>query len=355
MANDSKTLTTAMEGDGSYNRNSDLQLAGIGLALPFLKEAALSISLGSDEPLVIADYGSSQGRNSMLPMGLAIDALRARAGSERIVEVIHTDQPSNDFASLFTALRDGSNSYLAGRAAIFVSAVGRSYFDPILPPGRVHLGWTSWALHWMSRNPVDVPDHSHASMSASAAAHEAVKCQLADDWRRFLLARSTEMRVGAKLVSLFIGRTPNTLGFDWVFGEFWRVVKEMGREGLISPQEELHITAPVGWRSIADIEAPFCGGPFAGLSLEHATVIEGPDPFWDRYCETGNAQQLGRGWAGMMRATGAPVIAAALDPGRDSDALLDELFTRYADRIAASPQRSQHFLAIAVVRKSGEG
>ena len=83
--------------------------------------------------------------------------------------------------------------------------------------------------------------------------------------------------------------------------------------------------------------------------------MEGPDPYWDRYSETGDAQQLGCSWAGMMRAVTALVIAAALDPGRDADALLDELFTRYAARIAASPQRSQHFLAIAVVRKSGHG
>ena len=55
-------------------------------------------------------------------------------------------------------------------------------------------------------------------------------------------------------------------------------MKEMGREGLISPQEELHITLPVGWRSVAEIEAPFCDGPFAGLSLEHATIVEAPDP-----------------------------------------------------------------------------
>jgi hypothetical protein len=46
MANDTKTLTTAMEGGDFYNRNSDLQLAGIALALPFLEAAALSISLG---------------------------------------------------------------------------------------------------------------------------------------------------------------------------------------------------------------------------------------------------------------------------------------------------------------------
>jgi hypothetical protein len=55
---------------------------------------------------------------------------------------------------------------------------GHGNLHPILPPGRVHLGWSSWALHWMSRNPVDVPDHVLASMGASAGAHEAVKRQV---------------------------------------------------------------------------------------------------------------------------------------------------------------------------------
>jgi hypothetical protein len=132
-------------------------------------------------------------------------------------------------------------------------------------------------------------------------------------------------------------------------------VKEMGREGLISPKKELYISLPVGWRSVAEIEAPFCDGPFAGLSLEHASIVGAPDPYWDRYRETRDAEQLGRNWAGVMRAFSAPVVAAALDPSRDTDALLDNLFTRYAARIAASPRRSQFFLALAVVRKSGHG
>jgi hypothetical protein len=45
MANNNKTLTTAMEGGGFYNRNSMLQAAGIALALPFLEKAALSFPI----------------------------------------------------------------------------------------------------------------------------------------------------------------------------------------------------------------------------------------------------------------------------------------------------------------------
>jgi hypothetical protein len=46
-----------------------------------------------------------------------------------------------------------------------------------------------------------------------------VKRQLADDWKQFLLARSTEMHDGAKLVSLFMGRTTDNHGEDWFLGE----------------------------------------------------------------------------------------------------------------------------------------
>lgn len=50
----------AMEGGGSYNRNSKLQGAGGISALPLLEKAAASVVIESgDDPVVIADFGSS--------------------------------------------------------------------------------------------------------------------------------------------------------------------------------------------------------------------------------------------------------------------------------------------------------
>jgi hypothetical protein len=125
----------AMEGSGFYNRNSNLQAAGIELALPLFEDAAQTVHVDeeSQTPLVIADYGSSQGRNSMRPMRLAIETFRKRFGPDRAIEVVHTDLPSNDFTSLFTTLQEDGDSYLAGQSRVFPSAVGRSYFEPILP------------------------------------------------------------------------------------------------------------------------------------------------------------------------------------------------------------------------------
>jgi hypothetical protein len=77
---------TAMEGEGFYNKHSSVQAAGIARMLALLEEAANEVAVG-DETLVIADYGSSQGRNSMAPMRVAIETVRARCGADKPVLV----------------------------------------------------------------------------------------------------------------------------------------------------------------------------------------------------------------------------------------------------------------------------
>ena len=82
----------AMQGGGFYNRHSTLQAANLGSALPLLVEAAGTVP--ADGAMIgIADYGASQGRNSMAPMAAAIDALRPRIGPDRPITVSHVDLP----------------------------------------------------------------------------------------------------------------------------------------------------------------------------------------------------------------------------------------------------------------------
>src|SRR3546814_5855694 len=72
-------------------------------------------------------------------------------------------------------------------------------------------------------------------------------------------------------------------------------------------------------RSVEQIEEPFKNGLFAGLSLDHVSVVQAPDPYWEAYSQNGDAQQLGRSWAAMMRAANGPNFAAALAPDRNRD------------------------------------
>jgi len=343
----------AMEGDGFYNRNSSMQAAGNAMALAVWEKAAQSVDLG-EETLVIVDYGSSQGRNSMEPVSTAIRVLRARVGAERMVEVIHTDLPTNDFASLFTALNEDPGSYMVGTSAIFPFAIGRTYFEPLMPPGRVHLGWNSWTMQWMSRNPVDAPDHVFAVRSRVPEIRAAVVEQQARDWRHFLELRSRELRAGGRLLSLFPGRPPDRVGWEWLMGELWEAVCDMRRDGLFSDQEILRISVPTAPRRLADIHAPFSEDKnFAGLEIEHAEIVKGPDVHWSDFERTGDAANLAQCWTGMMRAFSGPTIMNSIDPVRDRAELVDELFSRFADRLAVNPQRHEHFIAVVLLRKIG--
>src|SRR6516162_3694626 len=95
-----------MEGRGAYNRSSCVQATGSSAAVPLFEKAASLVQLPSAAgPVVIADYGSSEGHNSLEPLTAAIAVLRRRIGPERAIWVVHTDLPGNDLPPCFGCLR----------------------------------------------------------------------------------------------------------------------------------------------------------------------------------------------------------------------------------------------------------
>jgi hypothetical protein len=75
-----------MEGKGSYNKHAKLPASGAAMAMPSLEKATQRLQLdASDQPVVIADYGSSQGKNSMAP----------HAGCNRRSAEAHRGKPAN--------------------------------------------------------------------------------------------------------------------------------------------------------------------------------------------------------------------------------------------------------------------
>jgi hypothetical protein len=184
-----------MEGHGAYNRSSRVQAAGSSPAVPLLEEAARKVPLATaPEPVVIADYGSSEGRNSLVPLSVAIAIVRERIGQERGIAVVHTDLPGNDFGALFQTLASDPDSYLRDDPRVFPSAIGRSFYEQILPDSSVSLGWSSWAVQWLSRVPALIPDHVQVAYSQDAETKSVFSLQAARDWELFLRYRAAEIR-----------------------------------------------------------------------------------------------------------------------------------------------------------------
>jgi hypothetical protein len=185
-----------MGGKGFYNKYAAIPASGGALALPLLEEAARQIILdSSDRPIVIADYGSSQGKNSLAPMRAAIAVLRTRVGPQRPIVIYHTDLPANDFSTLFEVLESDPASYLWEEYSVFPGAIGRSFYRPILPPSYVDLAWSSYAAVWLSQ----IQDHFFIPCTGGAVRAE-FEHQAALDWKTFLSLRATELRPDGRLV-----------------------------------------------------------------------------------------------------------------------------------------------------------
>jgi hypothetical protein len=350
----SRAAGAPMEGGGFYNRHSALQAGGVAGLLPLIAEAARSVPIGS-EPVVLADYGSSQGRNAMGPMRVAIEELRRRLGPDRPIQIIHTDLPGNDFAALFTALEDDPASYMSGASRVFPSAVGRSYFEPILPPASVHIGWNTWTLHWLSGDPVRVRDHVLPTLSRDRQLAEHVAERQARDWELFLRCRSEELRPGGSLICGFVGRDGEKTGWEWLGGEFWGAILDLGREGLVSPEEQASMTTPTAGRTVDAVRAPFAEtGLYAGLRLDLAELVNVHDPFWPDFAANGDVKAFAESHASTTRGWSGPTMARALGDRSDKAAVLNKLYDRLAERLMVAPQPHETFLAVAVLSKSGD-
>jgi hypothetical protein len=333
----------AMEGQGGYNRNSQVQAGGASPTIPMLERAAREASLPAEpQPILIADYGCSEGRNSLAPMRAAITILRDRVGPGRSIAVEHTDLPGNDFTVLFETLLSSPESYLRNDSAVYASAVGRSFYDQILPAESVTVGWSSWAVQWLSRTPGTIPDHVHVSLTSDAAVRATFFEQSRQDWENFLIARGCELRPGGRLAVVTMALDDHgEFGYRPLSEAMYQTLVELVNDRFISAHELRAMCIPTVGRSRADFLAPFAGGAFHGLRVEEAEVFYGVDPFWPNYQLHGDAREFGRRWAGFSRASVFPTFARCLDVSRDSahaTEFVDRLETGMAARLAAEPE-----------------
>jgi SAM dependent carboxyl methyltransferase len=346
MANDKVSITpAAMEGHGGYNLSSRVQAGSSSSAILLLEQAArLAPIPTAPQPIVIADYGSSQGRNSLLPLSMAIAQLRSRVGEERVISIVHTDLPQNDFSGLFETLNTDPNSYLCSSHANFAMAVGRSFYEQILPTASVALAWSSWAVQWLSRAPAPIPDHVQVACSEDPETRAAYARQSAEDWQNFLLARGRELMPGSGIVILTMALDDEgEFGYKPLLHAMYGTLVEMTDRGFIQ-REELHrMTIPTVARSCQDFRVPFTAeGHFGELRLHELEVFHAEDHIWMDYEQHGDPREFGRQWALFSRGSVFPTLAKALHSGPEGLRTI-EFFERLEagiiERLAAKPER----------------
>ena len=230
--------------------------------------------------------------------------------------VYHVDLPVNDFNTLFRTLDVDPDSYAREAQNVYACAVGRSFFENVLPPGSVHFGWCAYAVQWLSCVPAVPVDHLwFASLGDPARA--IYERQAAQDWQSFLALRAKELRPGGRLVIVCPG-----VGSGLAIGNHAdAVIADMAKEGAISATERSRMVLACWVRSQHDYLAPFQhGGRFSDLTVEHCESTPQADAAFEQYQRDGDAEALATKHAAFFRATFLPSLAAALTHADDPQA-----------------------------------
>jgi hypothetical protein len=342
-----------MEGGGSYNRHANVPAGGANLAIPFLERAVRSITVESDnQPVIIADYGSSQGKNSLAPMRAAIKVLRARLGPDRPLLVVHVDQAANDFNTLFDVLHSDPERYSADDPNVFPSAIGRSFYESVFPREQIHLGWSSYAAVWLSHIPGVVPGHFVATASRGDV-HKAFERQGAEDWKVFLSLRANELRSGGRLVVVLPALGDDgASGFEPLFEQANEVLKDMVADGAITDDDRAHMVLGAYPRRRSQLLAPFAENvQFQGLTVEHCELSVLPDAAWADYERGTNKQLLVTRQSRFFRSVFAPSLATVIADEERRNAFPGRLEEKLSRRLAERPTPFHSFVQTMVLAK----
>jgi hypothetical protein len=269
---------------------------------------------------------------------------------------VHTDVPDNNFTVMFETLADDPDTYLRKDAATFASAVGRSFYSQIIPSNSVNLGWSSWAIQWLSRVPAPLPDQIQVSYSAAADVRAAYAKQAAHDWHEFVAFRGRELVPGGQLIVLTMALDDDgKFGLRPLLTGLVDTLSELTAEDLLTDDEVQRMCLPMVGRGEADFRAPFApSGRFERLSIEHLELFNAEDRFWAQYQVDHDATAFATLWAAFVRASIFPTLATALAGGRDdprSEQVFDRLEAGITERLAAAPEQMQIPLAKLVLTK----
>ncbi|XP_035673955.1 jasmonate O-methyltransferase-like isoform X1 [Branchiostoma floridae] len=347
------------DGSGFYSDNALGHYDIITNAKPIVMDAINSMEINPTQIFNIVDYGSADGGTSMPLFYQIVDKLRQTYGDALPIHVTYEDQPVADFKSLFMRLHGllpmpDNHGYLKGFNNVYVSACGTSFYDQCLPNAFVNFGFSSTAMHWLSRGPCPLPDAVFHMVSSCGEAKEAFAKQAAQDWELILLQRARELAPGGRMVI----NVP-TIDEDGYFGggrwdsgkvnvfqklsSLWHTFALRGR----ITKEEFVNTNIFGYKRVPEeVQTPFVNKDSrvrkAGLTLVCMETKHTPCAFharWQR--EGGNARQHAEQFVNMLRSWSIHAFHAGLSKGRTEEektTILESFFNEYEDEVAAAPE-----------------
>ncbi len=357
------STTTGMIGGGFYNANSATQWKAIEAVLPFVDEAAKTLpataSTNGNGAVCLADFGCSEGLNSIAVMQRALAGLLPR--TDRPVQTIHSDLPTNDFSKLFVNLRPGGRPVFDGER-VYSAAVAGSMYDQLLPDRSLHLATTFNAIGFLSRRPVEAlpgyiclngPSAARANGFVSAEDRHAFAEQAKRDVADFLKMRARELVPGGKLLVQVFGANEVARTCDGIYDLLNDAVLAFVATGEISRETYDRYYQPVYMRALEELTAPVSQEAYgaAGLfRIDGTRSCEIPVPFNTRFDADGDLERYATDYVNFFRAFTQAILETALPEGPDRSSLVDRIYNCAKDLVRAKPELYPfRYIAIAML------
>jgi hypothetical protein len=333
--------TGGMVGGGYYDAHSSFQAKTAASGSALLAQAVDILTLPDNRQATVADYGCSEGRNSMTIVGEALTLLAARGATD--MAVLHNDLPTNDWGRLAANL-SGPDSYLKAFPAVRALFAPRGFFERVTLPTTVTLGTSGSAAHWLSQQPagIDMPRSLYRS-DAPPDQLAKILTQAASDWEAFLSARAEELEPGGVLLVQMLGADGSA---DPVRVSAAALLKLMNAcflqlidAGEIPVEVYARFCLPVVPRTTAEVTAPLAGPLGERLELLHCGLTAVPSPYQAAFDKTGDAAAFAKDYTAFTRAFSESTLREGVLRFATSgaDAATNRFYAMMEDALAAHP------------------
>jgi gibberellin A4 carboxyl methyltransferase len=328
--------TKGMVGGGYYDAHSSFQAETAASVTQLLHQAVAALTMPVDGQVIVADYGCSEGRNSMATVTTALDLLSARGAKG--FGVVHNDLPTNDWNTLARNL-SSPDSYLAKFPQAHALFAPRGFFEQVTMPASITLGTSGSAAHWLSRQPPDL-DMPRSLYRSDAPPPELAKIlkQAADDWQSFLAARAEELQPGGVLLVQMLGTDGSAEPARVSAAGLLKLMNECALQlvdaGEVPRDVYRRYCFPVVPRTIEEATAPVTGALAEKLELLHCGLTPVASPYQAVLEKTGDVAAFAKSYTAFTRAFSESSLRDGLF--RSGQASADDL----ADRFYAAMEKA---------------
>ncbi|UJR24570.1 hypothetical protein I4U23_005945 [Adineta vaga] len=314
----------------TYNKNSIPQKVALQSSFDFIEEGINALDVSNVS--IIADYGSSQGANSIQAMRKIIDCLQKQKKSKIDPLVIHNDLPTNDWTSLHRLLNEDKTYHGV--------ASGRSFYEQCLPTNSVAIGFCSTALHWLSKKPCNIPNNYSVDCLRNPKAYKLFQQQANIDYSNFLQHRSSELMSGGILILVMLCcNAEGKLGFQCNFDLLYKCAQLLP----MTSNELDDFSIAVFFRSYEDcVDEKFCKQYSFELINSKSVLI--PSPIYKQWEEKQiTNDEFARLYTEFVRSWNESIVEQTLiNNGRQQKEipeLLNRFWNSYEEKLRNEPEK----------------